>query len=44
MLGDWGRPHNQDPNLNWQCELPLGAPRSDELSLAMGSPRGVRPL
>ena len=44
MLEDWGRPHHRDPNLNWQYEQPLGAPKRAELSLGMGSPRGVRSL
>ena len=38
VLGDWGRPHNRDPNLNLQCELPLGAPERAEQSLEMGVP------
>lgn len=38
MLGDWGRPHNQDPNLNSQCEPPSAPPN------AQNCPRGWGPL
>lgn len=42
MLGDWGRPHNRDPNLNSQCEQPLGAPKCAELHAGVGSPQRRR--
>lgn len=38
MLGNWGRPHNRDPNLNSQCEPPLSAPRRTEQPAGVGSP------
>lgn len=42
VRGDWGRPHNRDPNLNLQCGTAPRRSRTRRAVLEMRVPRGNR--